>query len=242
MKTREGFARELAKLTLSHTDRAIALLWFYRQTQLFEERTAGELTNDLHEERFPKPNVTRLRHDLSKSKDTVRGKRAGSFQIDVRRLSNLDTKYGPILKIKNVKVSEAIIPGEWVSGTRRYLEQLVHQINGAYDYGFYDGGATLSRRLMESLIIEIYVSANRVHDIQDNGVFLRLEKLITIIRNDKNIPIGRGTPKTMEDIKLLGDTAAHDRVYITTQQDIDDIKGRYRRMVRELLNLSGIRK
>lgn len=242
MKTREGFARELAKLTLSHTDRAIAFLWYYRQTQQFEERTAPALANDLHEEHFPKPNVTRLRRDLSRSKNTVRGKRNGSFQIDVRRLPDLDTKYGPILKIKNVEVSEAIVPAEWVNGTRRYLEQLVHQINGTYDYGFYDGCATLSRRLMESLIIEIYVASNRVYEIQENGVFQRLEKLIAIVRNDKNVALGRGTPKTMEDTKLLGDTAAHDRVYITTQLDIDDIKTRYRRMIRELLNLAGIRK
>ena len=35
--------------------------------------------------------------------------------------------------------------------------------------------------------------------------------------------------------KELGDTAAHDRVYITGKQDIDDMKARYRRMIRDLL-------
>ncbi len=187
MKTREGFAKELAKLTLLHTDRAIAFLWYYRQTQEFEERTAKELANDLHDEAFPKPNVTRLRADLSKSRFTVQGKRKGSFQIDVRRLPELDTTYLPLLKIKTVQVSESIIPGEWIRGTRRYLEQLVHQINGAYDYGFYDGCASLCRRLMESLIIEVYIASSRTHEIQDNGVFFGLEKLIATIRADRNI-------------------------------------------------------
>ena len=31
-------------------------------------------------------------------------------------------------------------------------------------------------------------------------------------------------PKTMKEIKQIGDTASHDRTYITEQTDIDDIK------------------
>ncbi len=38
----------------------------------------------------------------------------------------------------------------------------------------------------------------------------------------------------------LGDTAAHHRVYITRQGDIDHIKQKYRRLLQELLSLSGI--
>jgi hypothetical protein len=232
----------LAKLTLSHVDRAIAFLWFYRQTQEFEERTAKELASDLHDEAFPNPNVTRLKDDLSKSKFTVNGKRKGSFQIDVRRLPELDTSYLPLLKIRNVKVSESIIPGDWVQGSRRYIEQLVRQINGAYDYEFYDGCAALCRRLMESLIIDVYIASGRAHEIQDNGVFFGLERLISTIRADRNITLGRNVPKTMDETKQLGDTAAHDRVYITPRQDIDDLKARYRRMIRELLDLAKIKK
>ncbi len=242
MKTRQGFANELAKLTLSHAERAIAFLWYYRQTQEFEERTAAELSIDLRDEGFPKPNVTRLRTDLSKNSLTVRGKRNGSFQIDVRHLADLDAKYGALLKIRKIQVSESIIPAEGVQGTRRYVEQLAHQINGAYDYGFYDCCAVLCRRLMESLIIETYIASSRTHEIQENGTFRRLEKLIATIRADRKIPLGRNTPKTMDETKQLGDTAAHDRVYITTQQDIDDIKARYRKMIRELLDLANIRK
>lgn len=200
------------------------------------------MANDLHDEGFPKPNVTRLHSDLSRSKYTVRGKRDGSYQIDVRRLSDLDTTYAGLLKIRTVQVSESIVPAEWVLGTRRYLERFVHQINGAYDYGFYDGCAALSRRLMESLIIEIYIASGRAHEIQDNGVFFRLERLIAAIKNDKKVTLGRNVPKTMDDTKQLGDTAAHDRVYITPQQDIDDLKSRYRRMIRELLDLANIKK
>ena len=242
MESRQGFARSLADLPLSHVERAIAFLWFYRQTQEFEERTAPELANDLHDEGFPKPNVTRLRNGLTRSRFTVRGRRAGSFQLDVRRLPDLEDKYGAFLKLRKVDVSDQIIPSEWVKGTRVYLERMVHQINGTYDYGFYDGCGALCRRLMESLIIEIYISTGRAHEIQTNGVFFGLEKLIATIRSDSRITLSRNTPKTMTETKQLGDTAAHDRVYITHQQDIDELKARYRRMIRDLLDAACINK
>lgn len=242
MANRGEFVKNLAALNLSHLERAVALLWYYRETQEFEERTPLELAEDLHDEGFPKPNITRLKQDLLRSKFSIRGRRQGSFQVDVRRLAELRKKYGDFLKIKRVDVSESIIPNALVSGTRKYLEALVHEINGCYDYGFYDACVVLCRRLMESLIIEIYISAKRHHEIQNDGVFIPLEKLINYIKSDRNFVLGRSTPKTMTMIKKLGDTAAHDRVYITLPEDINDIKASYRKMITELLHTSNIRK
>ena len=242
MADRSSFARGIASLDLSHTERAIALLWYYRQTQEFEERTATELANDLHDEDFPKPNASRLNRDLTRSRLTIKGRRPGSFQIDVRRLSELEEKFGKFLKIKKVHVQDSVIPNDWVRGTRLYLESLVHQINGSYDYGFYDACATMIRRLMESLIIEIYIHCGRHHEIQNDGVFLGLERLIAHVRADQKLTLGRNTPKTMTEVKQIGDTAAHDRVYITSKQDIDDMISKYRRMLQDLLIACEIRK
>jgi hypothetical protein len=242
MADRSRFAKDIGSLDLSHTDRAVALLWYYRQTQEFEERTASELANDLHDEGFPKPNVTRLNRDLTRSRSTIKGRRSGSFQIDVRRLSDLEEKYGQFLRVKKVDVLDSVIPNDWVKGTRVYLEGMVHQINGTYESGFYDACATMSRRLMESLIIELYIHGGRASEIQNNGVFLGLERLIAHVGGDKTLTLGRNTPKTMTDVKQMGDTAAHDRVYITSKQDIDDIILRYRRMLQDLLAACGIRK
>ena len=46
----------------------------------------------------------------------------------------------------------------------------------------------------------------------------------------------------MTEVKQLGDTAAHDRVYMTSKQDIDDLLARYRRLLQDLLTASGIRR
>jgi len=179
---------------------------------------------------------------MRRSRYVVKGRRAKTFQIDARRLADLDERYEEILALRKVEVSSTIIPSEWFDGTRAYLERLVHQINGCYEFGFYDACAALSRRLMESLLIEIYFHQKRHHEIQNNGVLFPLERMISHVRSDSSVHLSRNSPKTMTDVKQLGDTAAHDRVYIMEQIDIDDLKARYRKLIRELSSLAGIAK
>jgi hypothetical protein len=157
-------------------------------------------------------------------------------------MTDLDGRYLPLLGVVEVKVEGAVLPPEWFKGTRFYLEKLCHQINGAYEYGFYDASAVLSRRLMESLIIDVYVSKGIHHEIKPGGTFLMLDGLITHIRSHKGIVLSRNAPKSMEAIKQLGDTAAHDRTYITQAKDLDDAKASYRRLIQELLTLAGLMK
>ncbi|HAH44487.1 MAG TPA: hypothetical protein DCM07_06440, partial [Planctomycetaceae bacterium] len=204
MKNRSEFCADLADLTLTHIDRAVAVLWYYRQSQEFEERAASDLAADLHEEGFPKPNVTRLREDLRKSRYVVKGKRTGTFQLDVRHLVALDEQYQDMLGLRRITVTGAVLPVESVAGTRAYLEQMVYQINGAYESGLYDASAVMCRRLMESLIIEVYISKKRQHEIQNNGVFVFLDSLVKYISNDKSLTLGRNTPKTMAEVKSVG--------------------------------------
>ena len=141
--------------------------------------------------------MTRLEKDLRKSPYTIRGQRKGSFQLDIRKIEELNKKLLPLLNEREIKVSDKVLPSEWVSGTRSYLEQLVLQINGTYELGWFDSCAILCRRLMESLIVEVYVSQKRHTEIQANGVFFGLEKLIAYIRTDKTTPLGRNVPSTM---------------------------------------------
>lgn len=240
MATRSQFAKEIAKLTLTHEERAIAMLWFYRETQAFDERSVSELAADLHEEGFPKPNVTRLASSLRRAKFTVVGKRKGTLQLDARRIDELYRRYHKLLNIPEVDVRGDFLPPEWTASTRKYLEQLVKQINGTYEIGFYDACATLCRRLMESLIIECYIRAGRTQDIQRGGSFFALDALISFASADKTMTFSRNSPKTMRDVKTVGDTAAHDRTYITPKIDLDELKLRYRHLIQELLAKAGI--
>ncbi|MDY6948269.1 MAG: hypothetical protein SXG53_21385 [Pseudomonadota bacterium] len=241
MKTRSEFAAAIAPLDLSAEERAVALLWFYRESQEFEERTASELAADLNDEGFPRSNTTRLHSQLMASKYTVRGTRARSFQVSLKRLGELQGKYGQLASVNVVTVEDVILPSAWFLGTRPFFEQVTRQINGAYQYRFYDACAVLCRRLMESLIIEIYIALRRAPEIRPGSGFLMLDALIRKIKADSAIVLSRGAPSTMDEVKSLGDTAAHDRNYITEPIDLsDDFRLRYRRLIRELMGLASI--
>ena len=47
MPDRKTFAEKISQINLTRVEQAIAFLWFYRQTQTFEERTALEIEGDL---------------------------------------------------------------------------------------------------------------------------------------------------------------------------------------------------
>ncbi len=241
MATRREFARQIAALNLSTLERAVAFLWYYSATQEYEERTASELAADLHDEGFPKPNVSRLQAQLRTSRQTRRGKRPGTFQIDVRVIPLLNESYLDFLGVKQVEVVGAVLPVNSLKGTRRYLEQLSHQINASYESGLFDGAAVLMRRLMESLLLEIYISRGRQSEIQSNGTFLMLSRLIAYVKSDGSLSLSRAFARTVDEIKQLGDTAAHDRTYLTQMIDIDDLKARYRKLIEELLVLAKVR-
>ena len=240
MSDRKSFAQQISQFDLTRVEQAIAFLWFYRLTQTYEDRTASELAEDLEDEGLGRPNVTHLHRDLTKNRQTVKGKRPKSFQVHTKYVPQLASKYGSLLSIKEVDTTPSVIPVDFVQGTRPHLEQLAKEINGAYNYQFYDASAVLIRRLLESLIIEVFISKKLVHEIRVNNAFLMLDKLVSKICNHQQIVLSRNAPKSMEAIKSLGDTAAHDRTYITVQADIDDVKQQIRRTIRELLVLAEI--
>jgi hypothetical protein len=241
VKTRSEFAQAIAELDLSPVERAVAFLWYYRESQEFEERTASELADDLREEGFPQTNTTRLNRDLRSSPYTVRGTRAQSFQISLRRVNELREKYAALASANTVEVHDTVLPAAWFTGTRPFFERITRQINGTFEYGFYDACAVLCRRLMESLIIEIYIYLRRAPEIRTQNAFFMLEALITKLKADPAITLSRAAPAMLDEVKSLGDTAAHDRNYITEQIDLaDEFRLRYRRLIRELMGLANI--
>ena len=83
MKSRTEFLQQISGNDVTHSDRAIALIWFYRETQQYEERSAAELAKDLREEGFAQINVSRLDDNLRRSRFLVRGRQERTFQINM---------------------------------------------------------------------------------------------------------------------------------------------------------------
>lgn len=242
MAGRKKLLQFLVDEDINQTEQAIALLWLYNIKQEYDERTVKELAQDFVDEGFPKPNTTRLRNSLQKDRRTIRGKGKNSFRVNPKFFSSLAEKYGSFIDHVQINESSSVIPLNFVKGTKVHIEQMTRQINGCYDYGFYDAVCVLLRRFLESLIIETYIYNKQAIKIKDGTVFKPLERLINFILNDPNITLSRNAPKNMQFIKDVGDTAAYDRLYITPKEDIDDNKQKIRCIINEMLVVSGIKK
>jgi len=138
--------------------------------------------------------------------------------------------------------SEQVIPFSVVRGTRGYIEKIVHQINGCYENGWFDGCAVMTRCLIETLIIEAFEHYKVAFNIKNsNGDFLYLSGLISKTLAEPSWNLGRNTKKALPRLKKIGDLSAHSRRYIAQRKDIDSIIEDIRVVIQELVFLANLK-
>lgn len=138
--------------------------------------------------------------------------------------------------------TEEVIPFSVVRGTRGYLEAITHQINGSYHQGWYDACVVMMRRLVETLIIEVFEKHKMAAKIQAvSGDFLKLDTLIGKIIGEPSWSLGRATKRALPAVKKLGDNSAHSRRFNAHRGDVDKIQMDFRIAVQELIRLAGLR-
>src|SRR5262245_12653684 len=116
------------------------------------------------------------------------------------------------------------------------------QANGTYEHQWYDASSVMIRRLVETLIIEVYEAKNRANEIKGgDGHFLMLSHLVDKILSDPAFHLGRETKRGLPLIKSLGDRSAHNRYFIAKKDDIDKVTHDLRVVAEELLNLAGMK-
>jgi hypothetical protein len=136
--------------------------------------------------------------------------------------------------------SDRFFPLELVKGTRPYIERVALQASGCYDLGWYDAAAVMARRLLETLIIELYEERKLDHKIKDrDGKFHYLSDLISALLSETAFNIGRNTKKALPVLKDLGDQSAHSRRYTARHHDLDSVRRQLRVTIEELVHLTG---
>ena len=154
----------------------------------------------------------------------------------------LDSEYAFAIKPKPLTVSDSVLPAELFTSTRDYIERVVEQINKSYDGELWDCCTVMCRRLLETLIIEVYEKLGRAADVKGaDGHFKQLNDLINTITADTSINLGRNAVKGLKDFKELGDLSAHNRRFNARQPDIDRVRTGLRVAAEELLHLAGLR-
>lgn len=165
----------------------------------------------------------------------------GVFDLikDIRQ--ELPSRYVPPSEGTTPK-SQSVIPHSMVKKTRGYIERVVFQINGTYENGWYDSCAVMMRRLLETLIIEVFEYHRIDSRIKNSsGDFLYLSDLVSALLSEKTWNLGRNSRKALPILKDIGDQSAHSRRFIAHREDIDKLLFDFRTVAQELLFLSNLK-
>ena len=138
--------------------------------------------------------------------------------------------------------SQLIIPFSIVKGSRGYIEKIVNQINGTYENGYFDACAVMIRRLLETLIIEMFEHHKIDSKIKNReGNFFFLRDLIDITLKEQKWNLGRNTKTNLRKLKDIGDKSAHSRRYIAHRNDIEKHIVAIRDVVQEFLYIANLK-
>lgn len=138
--------------------------------------------------------------------------------------------------------AQHVIPLSIVRGTRGYIERIVNQANGAYEYGWYDACAVMIRRLLETLIIEAYEHHEIAEKIKNTtGEFLYLRDLIDKSLAETSWNLGRSSKQTLIKLKDVGDKSAHSRRYNAHRHDLDPLLAGLREVVQEFVYIARLK-
>jgi hypothetical protein len=237
-----GTVTEFAKQLGSRptVDRAVALIWFHgREKEV--GTTPRQVARELHDAGFAQQNVTRLRRSLDRD-PRVRKAKGGGYRIDAASLNSLTETFGPFLGPQPPPATDSVIPPELTQRTRGYIEKVVYQINASYDTTLFDCCTVMCRRLLETLIIEVYEHEGRSAEIKNaDGHYWMFSALLLHLEADPTLHVGRQALKGLKALKKLGDQSAHNRRFNATRSDIDRVIEDVRLAVEELLHIGGLK-
>ncbi len=226
---------------LRRLERALALLWWVGRDDPTVGMSAAAVCTELERAGHPMQNKTRLATALRAHRGTSKAAR-GEWRLHPRMRQQLDAEYVFAIKPKALVPSSSVLPMELFTDTRGYIERVVEQINQSYEVELWDCSAVMSRRLLETLIIETYEKAGRANEIKgSDGNFMMLNGLLAVLEQDSSVHLGRNASKGLKDFKRLGDLSAHSRRFNAGRDDIDRVRDGLRVAAEELVHLAGFR-
>lgn len=238
----EEFCHKLESLDLTVTEKALALLWFHDEKVPDVEMTAGELARLIHKTGLGNPHSTKLTDALRKTGLLLQ--KGSRFSLKSLSRGKIRAQLDSILGAVQPSVDQDLgfLPRQvWVK-TRGYLEKVAEQLNGCFQFEFFDAASVLIRRLIETLIIEAYEAQQNGAEIKDrDGHYLMLSGLINAATGPKGIGMGREGEKALRAVKELGDRSAHNRRYNAVKADLEKVQSGVRVAVDELINIARLR-
>lgn len=238
----DQFCHCLHKLGLSQVDQALSILWFHDEQTPNIVMGTGELSKIIHEAGLGNPHSTRLGEAIRKSGKVISF--AAGFRLKTLARAQIQEWLHPILGANKPSIDQELgfLPrGVWEK-TRGYIEKVCAQLNGCFQFEFYDAASVLVRRLIETLIIECYEHLKREAEIKGgDGNYQMLKDLVNKATGANGLTLGRDAQRALKDVKELGDRSAHNRRYNAIRADLVKVQSGVRVAVDEMVNLASLR-
>lgn len=239
------FIEQTELIQKSECEKAILLCYFhYKETS--ETLFSMSLVSNLFIQcGFNVPNSSRLKNNLTKGKDKAfvnsKGKTT-TIEFIPAVIQRIEKTYGNLWQDDiTIESKSEIIDEQKFMGKRKYLDQLIRQINHSYANNCYDAAAVLMRRLFEVLLVLSYQNLgidDEIKDASGNG-YLMLEGIVNNAKNNQILKFSR-IKKEFDTFRMVGNFSAHNITYTAGKKDIDDIKLNYRVMLEELYSKAGL--
>lgn len=239
----EQFLKETDLLDKTEIEKVKLLAFFHLTQNGLKEFLIKDMISWFAELQLHKPNQSRLRNNIIKSKAFINGSSKDAFQLHLKELKTLESTY-PILLQKSEEIvsNDIILPQELFINTRGYIETLAKQINASFEYNIFDGCAVLMRRLLEILLILSYEKLGIEQIIKDSSNnYKYLEAIINDAQNNSNLNLSRNTKNCLDDFRKLGNFSAHKIYYNCKKPYIEKVIIDFRAAIEELLYKSGLK-
>lgn len=148
----------------------------------------------------------------------------------------------PAFKSLNRAETE-FIPIEIVDGSRGYVVNVARQVNRCFQCDSLDACGVMVRRLLETLIIEVFEKKGIADKIKDaSGNYLMFTDLVSKLISTPETPIGRATKKELPTIATVLNNCAHSRSFNISKAQLVQYQAFIVIAVQELMGLWDVRK
>lgn len=239
----DDFCELVKNLTKSNAEKALAILWHFDREQPDVAKTAGQLTRVLGDHHIGTPNQTALAEAIRKTKLANESKNGFSLKPGSRKLIR---EWLPELEGIQPTMNHArgYLPEAVWKNTRRYIEEVCRELNGSFQYAYYNAAAVMLRRLLETLIIEAYEHLTREDEIKGaGGNYLMLSDLAERACGEnghRGLNLGRDSKKALKDARNVGNWSAHARRFLAHSGDLTKFQDGMRLLVQELIQIADL--
>ena len=153
----------------------------------------------------------RLR-SIARNKLKKQKRQARSQPLDQPEAAKEQDPAGPLAKpvSAGAPTGTCFIDPEIFKDCPAFIKHLEPQINGCWDRQWYEACAMTIRRLLESLVINLYHRRGWVSDIRSQRGYLKLQNLVDKVCGDGRVGLGKKPKEGLAHLKQIGDVAAHD--------------------------------